>query len=272
MNVITLNNGTQVRVSPEDHERLAGFTWSRFRNGRAYRKVLIPREERVGRKTHRTLLLHREVMGVSDERQVIFRDGDPANCTRENLVVVDASFRPRQRAKKGGSSQYRGVGWNRAKGMWQAYVRVNGKLRHLGFFSEGTEGERQAARAYDEAARAEFGDLAVLNFPRVRRRRLVAHAASLLKDKPRLVASAAPPPRVEPQPAAPAAPLVAVPAGPLPGPVVAVEVEPQRPAENVEALFEKPVAELTPEELEAMKARFLGDRYRARPRRLGRVG
>lgn len=273
MNVIKLNNGTEVRVSPEDHERLAGYAWSQFRNGRAYRKELIPREERGGKKTHRTLLLHREVMGVEDDRQVIFRDGDAANCTRENLVVVDASFRPRQRVKKGGSSQYRGVGWNRAKGMWQAYVRVNGKLRHLGFFPEGTDGEQQAARAYDEVAKAEFGEVAVLNFPRVRRRRLAAHASTLLKSKPRLVASA--PLRVEVQPSAPAAPLVAVPAGPLPGPVVAVEVLPEAPAapaENVEALFQKPVAELTPEELEAMKARFLGDRYRARPRRLGRVG
>lgn len=276
MNVIKLNNGTEVRVSPEDHERLAGYTWSQFRNGRAYRKELIPRGERGGKKTHRTLLLHREVMGVDDDRQVIFRDGDAGNCTRDNLVVVDASFRPRQRVKKGGSSQYRGVGWNRAKGMWQAYVRVNGKLRHLGFFPEGQEGEERAARAYDEVAKAEFGELAVLNFPRVRRRRLAAHAAALL-NKPRLVASA--PLRVEPlQPAAPAAPLVAVPAGPLPGPVVAVEVQPEAPAapaapaENVEALFQKPVSELTPEELEAMKARFLGDRYRARPRRLGRVG
>lgn len=270
MNVITLNNGTRVRVSPEDHERLAVHAWGQFRNGRAYRKELIPREERDGKKTHRTLLLHREVMGVEDDRQVIFRDGDPTNCTRDNLVVVDASFRPRQRAKKGGSSQYRGVGWNRAKGMWQAYVRVNGKLRHLGFFPEGPDGEVQAARAYDEAARAEFADLAVLNFPRVRRRRLVAHP-SAARNKPRLVGTA--PLRVETQPVAP---LVAVPAAAPAGPLIAVAVDPlapeDAPAKQVEDLFNKPVTELTPEELEVMKARFLGDRYRARPRRLGRVG
>lgn len=270
MDFITLNNGTRVRVSPEDHERLSAHSWSQFRNGRAYRKELIPREAREGKKTHRTLLLHREVMGVDDARQVIFRDGDPSNCTRDNLVVVDANFRPRQRAKKGGSSQYRGVGWNRAKGMWQAYVRVNGKLRHLGFFPEGPEGERQAARAYDDTARAEFGELAVLNFPRVRRRRLVAHPAAL-RDKPRL--GGTPPLRVEPV-GPPAAPLVAVPAKPPAGLPVAVPVDPQAPRatpepEKVEELFEKPVSELTPEELEAMKARFLGDRYRGRPRRLG---
>lgn len=268
MNVITLNNGTEIRVSPDDHERLVRFSWSQFRNGRAYRKELIPREARGGKKTHRTVLLHREVMGVDDDRQVIFRDGDPTNCTRENLVVVSANFRPRQRVKKGGSSQYRGVGWNKAKGMWQAYIRVNGKLRHLGFYPEGTEGEESAARAYDEAARAEFGDLAVLNFPRVRRRRLVAHP-SALRNRPRLVGS--PAPRPEPQPAAQ---LVAVAAAPVPhgGTEAQPEVPAAKPAESVDALFDKPVGELTPEELEAMKARFLGDHYRAHPRRLGRVG
>jgi hypothetical protein len=268
MNFITLNNGAQVRVSPDDHERLSGYSWSQFRNGRAYRKELIPREERGGKKTHRTLLLHREVMGVDDARQVIFRDGDPTNCTRDNLVVVSANFRPRQRVKKGGSSQYRGVGWNKAKGMWQAYVRVNGKLKHLGFFPEGGEGEEQAARAYDEAARAEFGELAVLNFPRVRRRRLVARPGAAAKDRVRPRLTAVPAARAE------AAPLVAVPAGPPAAPLVAVPVETEAaaPGEGVRELFEKPVAELTPEEMELMKAAFLGDRYRSRPRRMGRVG
>lgn len=264
MNAITLNNGTEVRVSPEDHGRLAGLSWSQFRNGRAYRKELIPREARAGKKTHRTILMHREIMDVADARQVIFRDGDPTNCTRENLVVVGPNFRPRQRAKKGGSSQYRGVGWNRTKGMWQAYIRINGKLKHLGFFPEGPEGEEQAARAYDEAARSEFAELAILNFPRIRRRRLVAHPSAILKGraKPQLVASTAP--------AHAGAPAAS--AAPAPPPAAAEAVAQAQAPEKVDDLFSKPVQDLTPEELEAMKARFLGDHYRARPRRLGRVG
>jgi hypothetical protein len=248
MKFITLNNGTRIRVSDEDLARVSSYSWSQFRNGRAYRKELIPREVRA-RKTYRTLLLHREIMGVDDARKVIFRDGDPSNCTRDNLVVMDPTFQPRQRVKKGGSSEYRGVGWNRAKGMWQAFIRVNGKLKHLGFFEPGEEGEREAARAYDTAALEQFGELAHLNFqaetaarPAASKRRAASVAASA---KPRLVAE---PPRTEEARAEPAPP--AAKSGP-------------------EDLYEKPVHELTPEEMEAMKARFLGERYRGRIRRAG---
>jgi hypothetical protein len=237
MKFITLNNGTRVRVSDEDFPRLSSYSWSQFKNGRAYRKELIPREVRA-RKTYRTLLLHREIMGVDDARKVIFRDGDPTNCTRDNLVVMDPSFQPRQRVKKGGSSQYRGVGWNRAKGMWQAFIRVSGKLSHLGFFQPGEEGERLAALAYDDAALEHFGDLAHLNFPRIpsRRRRAARPAAPAAPAQPSLVAEA---PRAAETPAAAKDPS------------------------------EKPVHELTPEEMEILKARFLGDRYRGKLRRAG---
>jgi hypothetical protein len=233
MKVITLTNGTEVRVSDEDHDRLSGYSWSQFRNGRAYRKELIPREVR-SRKTYRTLLLHREIMGVDDPRKVIFRDGDPTHCVRENLVVMAPNFQPRQRGKKGGSSQYRGVGWNRAKGMWQAFVRVNGKLHHLGFFAEGAEGEKLAAVAYDEAAQREFGEMAILNFEVVPQER----------ERP------VPSPRAQ---------KVSAPAMPI------REAAPAMPKNP----YEKPVAELTPDELEEMKARFLGERYRGKLKRAG---
>lgn len=239
MKSITLRNGTRVRVSDEDHDRLSPHSWSQFANGRAYRKELIPRELRA-RKSYRTILMHREIMGVEDARKVIFRDGDPTNCTRENLVVKDPRFQPRQRARKGGSSEYRGVGWNKAKEMWQAFIRVNGKLKHLGFFPPDAEGEVLAAHAYDDAAVEHFGELAIPNFPRVgsARKRPAAPAKEPAKapapEKPRLVAST-----------------------PSEGP------------ERVEDLFSKPLQELTPEDLERMKASFLKERYRGKLRRAG---
>lgn len=249
MNHITLKNGTRVQVSPEDHERLSQHAWSQFKNGRVYRRELIPREVRK-KKMYRTLLLHREVMEVDDARKVIFRDADPTNCTRENLVVTGPRFQPRQRVNRGGSSPYRGVGWNKAKGTWQAFIRVNGKLRHLGFFPAGEDGEVLAARAYDDAALKQFGELAILNFPGTKSARAAVPQPRPAETevaaevpKPRLVASAEP--REEPR-AAPAA---------QPG--------------GVEDLYQKPVQELSPEEMEAMKARFLGNRYRGKVRRVG---
>jgi len=251
MKSITLKNGTQVRVSPEDYDRLSKHVWSQFKNGRVYRRELIPRELRK-KKMYRTLLLHREVMEVEDARKVIFRDGDPTNCVRENLVVTGPRFQPRQRVKRGGSSDYRGVGWNKAKGMWQSFIRVNGKLKHLGFFPAGEDGEKLAAHAYDEAALEQFGDLAILNFPRTGARKRPAAAlvpevrpAAAEVRKPKLVASAA----RTPEPVAAKAP--------------------PKGAEGVGDLYEKAPHDLTPEEMEAMKARFLGERYRGKLRRVG---
>lgn len=250
MKSITLKNGMQVRVSPEDHDRLSKHVWSQFKNGRVYRRELIPRELRR-KKMYRTLLLHREVMEVEDARKVIFRDGDPTNCVRENLVVTGPRFQPRQRVKRGGSSDFRGVGWNKAKGMWQSFIRVNGKLKHLGFFPAGEDGEKLAAHAYDDAALEQFGDLAILNFPRVGGRKRAAveapepRPAAAEARKPRLVASAA----ARPEPVA--------------------AKEPASGKGAVEDLYEKAPHDLTPEEMEAMKARFLGERYRAKMRRVG---
>lgn len=42
------------------------------------------------------------------------------------------------------SSQYKGVSWYKASSKWSARIRVNGKLKHLGYFKE----EKEAHQAY----------------------------------------------------------------------------------------------------------------------------
>jgi HNH endonuclease/AP2 domain len=61
------------------------------------------------------------------------------------------------------SSQYKGVAWIKDKEMWQAHIRVDGKLLKFGYFK--LEDEIEAAKAYDAAAKAYFSSYAVLNFP-----------------------------------------------------------------------------------------------------------
>jgi len=53
------------------------------------------------------------------------------------------------------------VSWHRAAGKWFARLGVSGERRSLGFFDDPIE----AAKAYDLAAFAAWGEFAVLNFP-----------------------------------------------------------------------------------------------------------
>lgn len=109
--------------------------------------------------------LHREVLEVRDSRIVRFIDGNPRNCTRANLQILDRSVLATARPAQGACA-FKGVSPYRGK--WQATIRVGGKLKWLGSFGSAEE----AARAYDEAVIEHRGRTGVLNFPmRVRRRR-----------------------------------------------------------------------------------------------------
>ena len=54
--------------------------------------------------------------------------------SRENIV----------KDMKVGSSKYTGVCWNKRQSKWQGAIRVNGKIKHLGYFKD----EKKAAQAY----------------------------------------------------------------------------------------------------------------------------
>lgn len=60
--------------------------------------------------------------------------------------------------KTRGASQYRGVSPHGRR--WRAAIQAGGSLKHLGVFDD----EADAARSYDAAAAARFGEFANLNF------------------------------------------------------------------------------------------------------------
>lgn len=98
--------------------------------------------------------------GEMPDAIVDHRDRDPLNNRLDNLRLSDA---PRNAANSKARpnkkhSKYRGV--TRHAGKWIAQARVNGKNKKLGRFTD----EEDAARAYDKAALAAYGEHAHLNF------------------------------------------------------------------------------------------------------------
>jgi hypothetical protein len=58
------------------------------------------------------------------------------------------------------SSKYKGVFWENSCNRWRAQISLFGKNKHIGVFVN----EKEAALAYDRAARENYGEFACVNF------------------------------------------------------------------------------------------------------------
>lgn len=92
-------------------------------------------------------------------------DGNKSNNIKENLQLVD-SFEKNHNLRKynKGLSGYTGVCWHKRLNVWQSYISLDGKRRHLGNYDDPIE----AAEAYDIAAIRKNAVNHILNFPEKR--------------------------------------------------------------------------------------------------------
>jgi hypothetical protein len=80
-------------------------------------------------------------------------DRDTSNYTLENLRFASRSEQNVNQSKqKNTSSKYIGVCWDNPTAKWRAYIKIEGKNKHLGYF----DNEEDAGRAYDSACFSEF--------------------------------------------------------------------------------------------------------------------
>ena len=127
---------------------------------RSYSQVSITSNgERRLLYTHRIVwfIHHSELPDILDHI-----DGDPSNNRVENLRAATARQNTHnRRSRKNSSSKYLGVNWDKQNSKWYAQIRIAGKVKYLGYFTD----EIDAALAYDKAAREHFGEFANPNFP-----------------------------------------------------------------------------------------------------------
>ena len=87
----------------------------------------------------------------STNNQIDHIDINPLNNKIENLRVVNNSENCRNKNKKENcSSKYRGVSWYKPNNKWKANIRIDGKLKHLGYFDNEEDAYLAYKKVYDE--------------------------------------------------------------------------------------------------------------------------
>jgi len=163
MKYILLTQGKVAFVDDEDYERLSAFKWQAYNWGVNQDCWKAFRTEWSNGRTSKHVYMHHEVL--MHHRFTDHKDGDGLNNQKENLRECTNSSNGANMRKpvylKKTSSRFKGVSWEPRGARWAAYIRVNWKKQFLGRFSS----EDDAARAYDAAAKAHFGEFARPNFP-----------------------------------------------------------------------------------------------------------
>ena len=105
--------------------------------------------------------LHRLLVDPTDDEQVDHVNRDGLDNRRINLRVCTRSQnRANSPVRVGGSSEFKGVCWDKGAAKWRASgCDGAGKIRYLGLFTD----EHEAALAYDAHALAMWGEFAWLN-------------------------------------------------------------------------------------------------------------
>jgi hypothetical protein len=137
-------------VDADDYEWASRWRWTLSRYGYALR-----RETRNGHLD--TIFLHREILGLAkgDERQGDHINRDRLDNRRANLRAVPRAVNQQNiSAHRDGSSQYRGVYWNKADRKWQAHGYLNRRSVYLGQFDD----EQEAGRVASEWRRQHMPD------------------------------------------------------------------------------------------------------------------
>ena len=151
---LPLTRGKSAQIDPADAKRVMTHAWTLIEDDlTSYARANID---------GRPVFLHRFLLNPEFRQHVDHRNGNGLDNRRQNLRPCTPSQNHQNRRKaRGCSSCFKGVSWNIQTQRWFASIRVNKKQKYLGRFLT----EEAAARAYDQAALAAFGEFAWLNFP-----------------------------------------------------------------------------------------------------------
>ena len=160
MKQIPLTQGKVALVDDADYDRLMAMgKWHYTAQGYAARSYGYKRES-DGRRSNKTILMHRMVFNTSEGMDTDHIDNDKLNNQRNNLRVCTRSENKQNCGKRcNNTSGYKGVSWSKSKKRWQVFIWIKYKQINLGIFTDKIE----AAKVYNEAALKYHGEFARLN-------------------------------------------------------------------------------------------------------------
>lgn len=148
---IQLTNWGTALVDDAEYEAISRFSWY---NEQGYAARMSSRT--AGKRV--VLRMHWQVIPLPPGFVIDHINGNRLDNRRCNLRIVSRADNNKNRLanKAGTSSQFKGVTWREHAHAWKAYIKINRKQIHLGYFKS----EIEAAKAYNEAAQRLFGEFA----------------------------------------------------------------------------------------------------------------
>ena len=155
MKRIPLTQSKYAIVDDEDYKVLKDYNWCAVKSKGTYyaQRYGVINGKQV------CVFMHREILGLKykDGKLTDHRNGNGLDNRRFNLRVCTAAQNVWNRRSKG-KSKYRGV--RKFYHRWQAKIQSCGRYTHLGMYASAKE----AAKAYDKAAKEAYGEFAWTNF------------------------------------------------------------------------------------------------------------
>lgn len=155
MKKIKLTQGKFTKVDDLDYKFLNQWKWYAIKSRNTYyarRAIYVNGKQKI-------LFMHRVILNTPPGKLTDHADGDGLNNRRYNLRDCNNSQNMMNR-RPSGKSKYLGVCRKTNRNCFEAQINVNKKKLHLGYFKI----EKNAAKAYDKAAKKYFKEFANLNF------------------------------------------------------------------------------------------------------------
>lgn len=153
-----------VLLNNKDYEYYKKWSWFLSNSGYAKRaKPTFYRQTatKPWYRKYRTIYMHREILQPLSNQEVDHINGDKLDNRRSNLRPATRMDNSHNTQSPGGISKYKGTYFDNRMGRkkWHASITVKGKHMSLKYYLT----EKEAAKAYNEAAMKYHGEFARLN-------------------------------------------------------------------------------------------------------------